>query len=64
MAKFLKNSLAYKNGLKVGDKILKINNKNVNKWQDIKWILINSNTNLFNFDILRNDEFLKYIDKF
>ena len=59
IGKILKNSLAYKNGLKVGDKILKINNKNVNKWQDIKRILINSNTNLFNFDILRNNEFLK-----
>ncbi len=59
IGKVLDNSPALSAGLKVNDKILKINNVNINSWGEMSKIISNSK-NVMQFTILRNNE-KKYI---
>tara|TARA_A100001234_G_scaffold70891_2_gene62405 strand:+ start:19784 stop:21091 length:1308 start_codon:yes stop_codon:yes gene_type:complete len=54
----MKNSLAEINDFRKGDRIIKINNVEINKWSDIKQTLVSSKSEKFDFMIQRNDQII------
>ena len=54
----MKNSLAEINDFRKGDRIIKINNVEINKWSDIKQTLLSSKSEKFDFMIQRNDQII------
>tara|TARA_Y100000768_G_scaffold282372_1_gene217144 strand:- start:540 stop:1847 length:1308 start_codon:yes stop_codon:yes gene_type:complete len=54
----LDNSAAQKNDFKVGDKIISINNSDINVWSDIRKELSNKNIKEFEFILVRNNNLI------
>ena len=54
----LDNSAAQKNDFKVGDKIISINNADINVWSDIRKELSNKNIKEFEFILVRNNNLI------
>ena len=54
----LDNSAAQKNDFKVGDKIISINNSDINVWSDIRKELSNRNIKEFEFILVRNNNLI------
>ena len=54
----LDNSAAQKNDFKVGDKIISINNTDINVWSDIRKELSNKNIKEFEFILVRNNKLI------
>jgi len=54
----LDNSPAQKNDFKVGDKIISINNSDINVWSDIRKELSNKNIKEFEFILVRNNNLI------
>ena len=54
----LDNSAAQKNDFKVGDKIISINNSDINVWSDIRKELSNKNIKEFEFILVRNNNII------
>ncbi|RDB35587.1 MAG: PDZ domain-containing protein [Spirobacillus cienkowskii] len=52
----LPNSIAEQSGLKTGDKVIKINEKNIKNWKDFSNIVSNSPEKSLNFTIVRDDQ--------
>ncbi|MFT8229869.1 MAG: RIP metalloprotease RseP [Enterobacterales bacterium] len=59
ISKIKKNSIAEKLKLKVGDRILRINNKDIYSWPFFLKKLHNNIDNIFNIEIKRNNELFK-----
>ena len=49
-----KESIVYSAGIRAGDKIVNVNNRQVQDWSDLNWELIRNNKESLNLQIIRN----------
>jgi regulator of sigma E protease len=63
ISSFTENSPAQQVGIMVGDKIIKINNKEIESWEQCTEIISTSKDSKINIDVNRNDEILSFVVK-